>query len=359
VDLAVGLAAAGPIVIALLAVVWPPVARGDRAFAAIVWLGLGAVLLLVPSLAGLIGQLTARGPQTLLPSAEAAYPWVLALAATSLFAGLGLARRRLGETSLRRPRLILGALLGAAFVLLAGSLFTVAAVANELALFDRPAIASRFGPTDPSVEPPPCDGPLDVGSSAKLDLQMDVSVDDKPTGQVAIDGIRNGADVRWSGFAATPFALGQRGLARIGDRAWIQSADVPWTSVPSAIALGRDLDRQLVTVALTPANRTVAEDRGLAYIEGAPARHCRVAVDGTTMRLALPELDLVVGGTDLSRWRADLDYWVFTDGQLGQADLQLHGPAVGLAEGALNATVRARLTATDRGLPVAVLAPAR
>ena len=91
VDLAVGLAAIGPIVVAFGAVVWPPVARGDRAFAAIAWLALGAILLLVPSLTGLITQLEGRGPQTLLPSFEAAYPWLLALLATGLFAGLGIA----------------------------------------------------------------------------------------------------------------------------------------------------------------------------------------------------------------------------------------------------------------------------
>jgi hypothetical protein len=357
VDLAVGLAAAGPIWIAFIAVVWPPVARGDRAFAAIAWLGLGAVLLLVPSLASLVAQLTGRGPQTLLPSAEAAYPWVLALVATSLFAGLGLARRRLGETALRRPRLVLGTTLGALFVVLAGTLFTVAAVANELALFDRPAIASRFGPTDPSIEPPPCDGPLQPGSTAKLELQMDAAVDNRRTGQVEIEGIRNGADIRWSGFAATPYALGQRGVALVGERAWVQAADLPWTSVPIERATGRDLDRQIVIVALSPANRVVAEDRGLAWIEGAPARHCRVTLDGATLRRALPELELLIGDADLSRWRADVDFWVFTDTELGQVDVELHGPATGLEENALTATVRARLTAVDRGLPISVFPP--
>ena len=92
----VGIAAAGPILIAIAAVAWPPVARGDRAFAAIAWLALVAMLLLVPSIAGLVTQLVGRGPQTLLPSFEAAYPWLVALFATALFAGLGLARRRLG-----------------------------------------------------------------------------------------------------------------------------------------------------------------------------------------------------------------------------------------------------------------------
>ena len=67
VDLAVGLAAIGPILVAVAAVTWPPVARGDRAFAAIAWLALAAILLLVPSINGLILQLEGRGPQTLIP----------------------------------------------------------------------------------------------------------------------------------------------------------------------------------------------------------------------------------------------------------------------------------------------------
>ncbi|OGO57627.1 MAG: hypothetical protein A2V85_13955 [Chloroflexi bacterium RBG_16_72_14] len=359
VDIVVGLAAVGPIIVALVAVLWPPVARGDRAFAAIAWLGLGAVLLLLPSLAGIATQLAGRGPQTLLPSLEAAYPWLLALLATGLFAGLGVARRRLGETSLRRRRLRLGTALGFAFTVLAGAAFTVAAVANELALGDRPSISSRFGPTDPEVEPPRCSEPLGAGTTARLELRMDDTVDDRRTGQVVIDGIRNGADVRWTGFAATRLTLGTHGMARIGDRAWLLQPGIAWTAVPLDVAAGTDLDRQLVTIALTPGNRAVAEDRGLAYIEGSRARHCRITIDGTTLRLALPSINLLVGASDLSIWRGDLDFWVFADGQLGQADGRLTGPAIGIEEDALIAELRFRITAVDRGLPISVLPPAR
>ena len=150
-DILVGIAAAGPILIAVAALLWPPVARGDRAFAVIAWLALGAMLLLVPSLGGLLTQLGGRGPQTLLPSLEAAYPWILALVATGVFAGLGIARRRLGDTALRRRRLGMGTVFGLAMVLAAGSAFSTAAIVNELALDNRPAIASRFGPTDPDA----------------------------------------------------------------------------------------------------------------------------------------------------------------------------------------------------------------
>ena len=50
---------------------------------------------------------------------------------------------------------------------------------------------------------------------------------------------------------------------------------------------------------------------------------------------------------------------MFADGQLGQVDAHLTGPATGLAEDALLATVRFRMTAVDRGQPVTVVPPTR
>ena len=62
-DLIVGLTALGPIAIALAGVLWPPVARGNLAFPAIVWLGIIGLLCLVPSIAGIVDQLTTLGSQ--------------------------------------------------------------------------------------------------------------------------------------------------------------------------------------------------------------------------------------------------------------------------------------------------------
>ena len=357
VDILVGIAAAGPILVALAALRWPPVARGDRTFAAIAWLALGAMLLLVPSLGGVVGQLTGRGPQTLLPSLEAAYPWILALLATALFAGLGVARRRLGETALRRRRFAVGAAFGLAMAFATGSPFTIAAIGNELALGNRPAITSRFGPTDPDLEPPLCTGVVLYGSTAVVELRMDSTLDGRYAGQVAIRGVRNGADVRWTGFAATRLTLGQHGITRISGRTWELVPGRSWANAEPGRGLGVDLDRTMVVVALTPANRAVAEDRGTSFIEGARARHCRITADGTMIRDALPEVELLVGGTDLARWRGDLDFWVFADGQVGQVDGRISGPAMDLAEDALVAGLRFRITAVDRGLPISVLPP--
>ncbi len=101
----------------------------------------------------------------------------------------------------------------------------------------------------------------------------------------------------------------------------------------------------------------MVEDRGLAYIEGARARQCRIALDGDTLRRAVPEVGLLVGDTDLSRWQGELDFWVFADGQLGQANGHASGQALGLAEDALTAEIRFSLTAIDRGAPVTVRPP--
>jgi hypothetical protein len=357
VDVLVGIAAAGPILIAVAAVAWPPIARGDRAFAAIAWLALVAMLLLIPSIANLVTQLVGRGPQTLLPSFEAAYPWLVALFATALFAGLGLARRRLGGTALRRRRLLLGAGFAIVMVLVAGSLFSTLAIVNELALGDRAAIASRFGPTDPTEEPPPCNGRLVAGSTARLTLSLDGTVDDKRIGQVAIDGIRDASDFRWTGFAATHLLVGQVGALRIGTSAWEREPGTGWMSTSLINVQNRNLDVPIVGEALTPANRSVAEDRGLSFIEGARARHCRVTVDGDTLRRAVPEIEYVIGQADISRWHVDLDYWVFADGELGQADGRATGPAGDIVVDALTSIVRFRMTAVDRGLPVTVLPP--
>jgi hypothetical protein len=357
VDILVGIAAIGPVLVAGAAILWPPVARGDRAFAGIAWLALASMLLLVPSLAGLVTQLAGRGPQTLLPSLEAAYPWLLALTATGLFAGLGVARRRLGGASLRRARLVLGSVVAAAMVLLSGAAFATAAIVNELALGERPAIASRFGPTDPTLEPPACTDLVLAGSTARLELRMDGSIDNRYTGQVVLQGIRNGADVAWTGFAATRLTLGQQGLVRLGERVWVLSPGRSWTAADTDRGAGYDIDRQVVEVTLSPAEANAPEDHGLAFVDGARARHCRIPIDGVMLRRILPQVELLVGATDISRWRGDLDFWVFADGQLGQVDGRVSGLAEGLGNDSLQAGVRFRMLSFDRGLPITVLPP--
>ena len=113
----------------------------------------------------------------------------------------------------------------------------------------------------------------------------------------------------------------------------------------------------MLATALAAANRTTAEDRGVDVIEGARARHCVVAVDGTTFRAAFPQVQWLVGDADLHRWRGELDYWVFMDGQLGQVIGDASGDAIEIVDGAILATVNIKLTATERGDTVVIYPP--
>jgi hypothetical protein len=359
VDIAVGLAATLPVTIALAGVAWPPATHGERAFAAIVWLGLGSLLVLVPSIADVSTQLVQRGAQTLLPSVEAAYPWGLALLGTSLFAGFGIARRLLGETSMRRRRLVRGIVVATLLATVAATVFTAFAMANELALRGRPTVSSRFGPTDTGREPPPCDTSLDVGETARMELHLTGDLDGRSIGGVDLAGDRTGSDFRWLAYAVTSRELGLHGQARIGDDAWVREPFGGWRrGAPWEVVRGV-VDTQALRSALSAGTRAAAELHGVDVIEGARARHCRIAIDGPRFRQAFPAVDWLVGSADMTIWRGQLDYWIFLDGQLGLVIGSVNGDAGAIREGALQATIRVDMSATDRGRPVRIDAPTR
>ena len=356
-DLIVGFLAMTPVAIAIAGVIWPPVARGEHAFPATVWLGILALLCLVPSILGVLTQLLSFGSRTLLPSFEAAYPWLVALLATSLFSGFGIARRFQGGTALRRRRLMAGTAIAVVATLVASISFAAVAVANDVALRDTPAEASRFGPTTGDQEPPLCDAPLVVGPSARLATHRDATVDLRPIGPPQPSGRRAGDDFRWLAYVASDRQLGQYGSARIGDRAWVVSPGHDWQRADPAVTAGESVDAQALAIALSPDYRATAEDRGIEVIEGARARRCRIAVDGATFANAFPEVASLVGSADLHRWRGQLDYWVFLDGELGQVAGSANGEAAGIVPGALNGTIDVRLTATERGRDPVVYPP--
>jgi hypothetical protein len=348
IDLVVGVLACAPLAIALAGVVWPPVTHGERSFPAMIWLGVVALLVLVPSIAGLLLQLRALGSQTLLPSPEAAYPWLLALAATSLFTGFGLARAMLGQTAMRRRRLVRGILLATALTVVTSLVLGGAVLANDAGMRERTVVASRFGPTDPDAEPVLCTDPLSVGPGADLELTMHGEVDLRPIGSVELSGRRSGADYRWLAYVATDRELGTRGRASVDGAAWEYGPDRRWRRADDRTATQLSVDRAVLDTLLTEGFRATAEDRGIEVIEGARARRCRVAVDGETFVDALPQVRWLVGDADLHRWRGQLDYWVFLDGQLGQVAGSINGDAAGIEPQALLGTVDLLLTATDR-----------
>jgi hypothetical protein len=315
--------------------------------------------LLLPSIGGVLNQLQALGSQTLMPSLEAAYPWLLALAGTSLFAGFGLARRLDAGTALRLRRLRVGTLVAIGFTVVAGTAFAGAAIANELALRDRttPPAASRFGPTDAEAELPACDARLDAGKTARLTARWRGNLDGHEIGTVDLSGQRVGTNFRWLAYVATDRELGQYGAASFGGRAWTRTPGRGWVVANAETVREQTLDLQAVRTALARKSRSTAEDRGIEVIEGARARRCRVAVDGATFREAFPQIEWLVGDAPLDRWRGQLDYWVFVDGQLGQVAGSINGEAGEIEPEAIQATIEVFLTATARGAGLVIYPP--
>jgi len=356
-DVAVVLVAALPTVVGVAALAFPPVTGSTRAFGAIAWLGIGVALVLVPSIGSLLAQLEAGGTQTLLPSLEAAYPWLLALAGTSLFAGLGIARAHLGARALRGRRLVLGVGIAVVLTTTIGTLFAAAAIGNDLALRDRPATASRFGPTDPRLPIPACDAVLTLPATASVSITLAGSIDRRALGSVSIDGARSGTSARADISIATTTVLDRRGAIRVGDAAWTEHAG-RW-SAAAAAGVGDDLslDDRLLLTALDRSDRATAEFRGEEYVEGARARHCRIATDGPTFLRAFPATEALVGPVDLHRWRGQLDYWIFGDGAVGRVSGSVNGDAAGLPASGILGTVSVTMTIVDRGRAVAIVPP--
>ncbi len=348
IDIVVGLVAVAPTGVGLAAIAWPPLVRGQRMFIGVMSLGVGAILLLIPSTGAVLNEVVNGGAQTLLPSLELAYPWFLALLATSIFAGLGIARRMLGSGSPRSVRLARGIGLGIGATLVISSTFAGVAVANDLALRDRPAAFSPFGPTDPNRQPPDCSSPITTGTTAVLSEQMSASIDDHPVGQYQLAGERSGIDLRWTADVATDRALGRYGAARVGQDAWLQTAGGAWSRADPGAVAGAGIDLQVQAEALTSELRTAAEDRGLEFIEGARARHCRIEIDGPTFVAAFPQVAWFVGADPLEHWRGRLDYWIFSDGEIGKVESSVSGEAAPLGRDGILGAIEVTLEATNR-----------
>jgi hypothetical protein len=346
-----------------MAIVWPPLALGDRAALLIRWLALASLLVLVPTILELLRSLAAGGRQTLLPSLETAYATLAALFMTCLFAGLGIAREMLGQTALRRRRFLLGTIIALALTSVAAAAFGGATLANDIALRDRQPATSAWGPTDPAIVPPDCDGDLRVGTFAAVDVSASGDVDGQGLGGAVMAGRRSFRDETWHASFATVWGDGESGYTRVGDAAWSDTTGRAWIRLPANGTADREtLDRAVVAGALAPDTRVAAEDRGIELVGGARARHCRTAISGAVALDAFPILHWLAGGTpleelaELDAWRGDVDWWVFGDGELGMATVTVSGQPGGWPLAGLRGTLTARLTALDRDVP-RVLAP--
>ena len=116
-------------------------------------------------------------------------------------------------------------------------------------------------------------------------------------------------------------------MARVGGRIWTRGPRTGWIGAPGDAADDALVDVQVLLTALDDGIRTTAENHGVEFVEGARGRHCRVAVDGPTFVAAFPQARWLVGDDTLRRWRGQLDYWVFTDGELGRVTGSVNGPA--------------------------------
>jgi hypothetical protein len=373
-DVLVAGAAFAPVAIAASAVVRPPLARVDhpdawRANLTVAWVGLLAVLLVGALLVLEVRVFSQPGDQTLLPSLEVAYAVVLALGSLSLYAACGISEIPARPGSWAQGRMLHATGLAVIMTATAAFLLGVAALANDLALRDQPVGSSRFGPTDPSLTPPTCDMPVELGPSAVVAIEARAIVDGAPVGSASIRGIRAGRDESWSGSAEGDFVRARARYARVGSEAWLGfgAAD------PSPVDLdpfelegtgGLTLDGPVVSLLTATEPRVVAEDLGVELVSGARARHCRTAVNGPAALDTFLPLRWLAGGQlltvthPLDEWRGALDWWVFTDGQLGQATVDIHGyPGEAWPTSGIAGTLSARLTAVDRDVPRTVTPP--
>ena len=369
VDLLVGLATLGPVGVAALAVRYPPLAAGDRASVAMSWLGVLACLVLIPVLFGVLQAMGSPGNAALVvPSPEGMYAGTAALVLTCLFAGLGVARRFVGEAADRQRRLVVGATLGMAMTLVSGSILGGAILVNGLALEAAAPPSSIYGPVGSTPTPPLCEGPLAVGPYATVAISATATVDRRQRASSQVTGQRSGTDEAWQATATRDGLNTSRGYVEYSGTAWSEaSGSGGWH--PVALPVGRKipaptLDDAAVQVALTPALRVASEDVGFEVVGGAPARHCRTLTTGTLALGGFPELEWLAetttagGVPDLSSWRGQLDWWVFADGQLGMASVQVSGlPPNTWPGGGVQGVLQAMLTATQRTTAVSVQVP--
>jgi hypothetical protein len=378
IDVVVALACFVPVVIADAGIVWPATGLSRRHRTVLVWIWITAVVFVIPVLYGVASGLVGDGPQSLVPSFEESYAAALALLAMAFFSTVGLVHRRRAVQPLQRHESTLTAGLAVLLTVVVGIAFVFVAVVNDQSLRREEPASSRFGPTDPNVEPPFCDEPIALGRNARILIEAKSSLDNVDRGTALLEGQRSGRDETWGGSWEGPDGNGEAAYVRLGALAWFtDKGDDPgapgttWDRVP-ADPFGMLGARRLTmdgpphSVANAPRGSIVAEDLGLDIIEGARARHCRTFIDGPrALDTFLPLRWLladgsVASGEAISRWRGEMDWWVFSDGELGLAAVEVSGSRAETdwdAEGT-RVVLEARLEASDRDTPVDLSAPA-
>jgi len=367
----------------LCALAWPPLTRGSRAAAGVAWLGILELLLLTPSVAGLVSELRQPGALLFLPSGEEAYGWFVALAAASLFAGIGLSRRLLGGMALRRSRLALAGVISVTMLAVGAGVSGSAALGIQLGV--PGAAAAPDGPAAEAPLPPTCSSSLEAAPNADVTIDATAQIDGRKIGTVALTGVRAGRLERWDATVGG-WPVEQRdepatlAYARTSSATWLRAGSGPWTAVPLEeqiapyVAVGatpapvivqdrETLDSEVIRVALSGTTRLAAEDAGIELVSGVRARHCRLLAGGSIALQAFRPLRWLLGqpalsdATALADWRGSLDWWVSNGGTLTMAAVSVEGLAPQGWPPGLQATLRASLTARALAVPPAITVP--
>ncbi len=218
-----------------------------------------------------------------------------------------------------------------------------AAVANESPCATRSRARRASGRPTGRREPPLCDGgsrPA-VRPSSSSSMSARRSTCDR-SGRSTLTGRRDRARLPLARVRGDRPAARTYGAARIGERAWHRDAgDAAGARPTSRTRRPTTVDLQALTSRSRQAfgrpPRTAASRSSRAPARGAAGSPSTARRSGRRFRRSR----WLVGGADLHRWRGQLDYWVFLDGQLGQVAGRVNGEAAGIVPEALHGNDRA------------------
>jgi len=376
-DLVVAVICFAPVAVAAVGVRWPAEARSHRHRVALVWLWIGALLFGIPVLYGVASLLVGSGPQSLVPSVEAAYAAGLALLTMALWSVLGFVHGRLRTRAFEREASLISGGLAIVVTAVIGVLFALIVLINEASLVPAGTSSSRFGPVSADIVPPDCDVPPSLGANAAVSIVARSSLDDEPRGAAQLAGARGGLDEAWSGEWSGPDGGGALSYLRLGTQAWLRGTGVEADADGSAWrqarpdpfgltgAVGLTMDGPPFAIVDVPRGRIVAEDLGLEIVEDATARHCRTFIDGPTALDTFLPLRWLLDDSEqdvheqVGRWRGEMDWWVFGDGELGRARVEVSGSRADTTwqDTGVRATLQAELEAVDRDRRPEISAP--